>query len=254
MSNILIAGMGFVGREVKKLFPDAEEHDPPQGKIATGEYDFAFINVPTPMSQDGKCNIEAVEEVVAKIDAGTFVIRSTIPPGTTDYLEKEYGVDCVMTPEYVASSSPYPPPLGDITKRAFHVLGGRPKVVKRVRRLYETLYPPMTRFVEMSALEAEVTKYMENFYIATYVSFCNQFFDICQLYGIDYDKVKEGFLADPRMTPYWTNVYPEKRGWGGHCLPKDASAIIKACEDKGFIPEFLKGVVSYNDKLRKGTS
>jgi len=249
VDKIIIAGCkGFVGREISKLFPEAEGYDLGMEyiRVSRPKYDVCFICVPTPMNEDGSCDITAVENVIKSIGAKVYIIRSTIPPETTEKL----GDNCVFTPEYVASSSPYPAPLGDIKARTFHIIGGKPEYTKRVRKLLEKKYPPTCEFMECSALTAEIIKYMENSFIANYVTFCNEFYEICQKFGADYDEVRRGFLLDPRMTKWWTYVYTEKRGWGGHCLGKDCSAIIKACENKGYEPKFLKAIVENNKRHR----
>lgn len=242
-----------MGRAVQQLFPDAQIYD--KGDPIPEEYfDFAHVCVPTPMKEDGSADVSAVEDVIEKINARVFVVRSTVPPKTTEWLGRKWQQQpkyIVFQPEYVASSSPYPAPLADITKHPFIILGGRPDITKMVRRLYEKVYPPTTIIYETDNTTAEVIKYMENSFIATKVSFCNEAWGISKLFGVDYDKVREGvFRLDPRMTEWWTLC--EGKGWGGHCLPKDLSAIIYACGRMGYSAEFLKGVVEYNDKLREG--
>jgi UDPglucose 6-dehydrogenase len=243
--QIIAGGLGFVGRAVSKLFPTSMIYDKGDDK-PINHYDYCHICVPTPANKDGSCDISIVEDVLQVVDADVYIIRSTIPPGTVYNLTRKYDKAIVFQPEYVASSSPYPAPLLDITKHPFIILGGYSANVKKVRRLYETVYPPTTKFIEMSSIEAEITKYMENSFIATYVTFCNEFYDICKQYEVDWDKVREGFLADPRMTPWWTYIYEHKRGWGGHCLPKDINAIIKVTNSL-----FLQDVVKNNERHKK---
>ncbi|MDO8579877.1 MAG: hypothetical protein Q7S13_00160 [Candidatus Omnitrophota bacterium] len=240
MKQIIAGGLGFVGRAVQQLFPEAEIYDKGMD-VPTERYNFCHVTTPTPMKEDGSCDTSAVEDVMAKVKAEIYIIRSTVPIG---FLSK-FPL-AVMQPEYVASDSPYLAPLADIRKHPFIVLGGRPDAAKRVRRLYETIYPPTVQFVEMTSTEAEICKMMENSFIDNYVSFCNEFFDICQKYEADYDRVREGFLADPRMTKYWTYVYQSMRGWGGKCLPKDVSSLIYETGSP-----FMQAVRENNDRHKK---
>ena len=64
----------------------------------------SMVAIVTPMNEDGSCHTDIVESVVEEIDGWTnryhkdikptVVIRSTVPPGTTDRLHKKYkGVD-----------------------------------------------------------------------------------------------------------------------------------------------------------------
>jgi len=48
-----------------------------------------------------------------------------------------------------------------------------------------------------------------------------------------------------------TSVFEADRGFGGHCLPKDLNAIIKASEQAGYSPDLLKAVKEFNRKLRE---
>lgn len=73
---------------------------------------------------------------------------------------------------------------------------------------------------------------MENAYLATKVTFCNEMYDIAQAYGIDYDELREIWLLDPRINRSHTFVYEDDRGYGGSCFPKDMSALKKIAEDK----------------------
>lgn len=252
--KILIAGYGYVGKAVHRLFPSAEVYDPyilGYKMLMDTKYDFCMICVPTPMLDDGTCDISAVVDVLGKVKSDVFVIRSTIPPRAVDTLSGVLGLNIVFQPEYVASSSPYPAPMDDIKLHPFIILGGDSTSVKKVRRLYEHVYPPTVEFMETTARTAGVIKYAENCYIANKVTFCNEIYNICQAFGVDYDEVKKGvFELDPRMNTWWTNVYEDSRGWGGHCLPKDVSAIIKASEDLGYVPQFLIDIVVNNASHR----
>jgi UDPglucose 6-dehydrogenase len=245
--NILIAGYGFIGKETHRMLLSkygASIYDPPLGYTELKPfYDICFICVPTPQKEDGSCDDSLVYQTLKTITADVYVCLSTIPP----HLGLPSNV--VFQPEYSASSSPYPAPLANILDRNFIILGGEKTYVKKIRRLYETIYPPTTKILEVSSSEARMIKYMANSFAANYVSFCNEFYDMCQAFGIDYDKVREGFLLDPRMTPWWTYVYPNKRGWGGDCLPKDTSAIVCASDKNGYSAELLKAIRKINANL-----
>lgn len=237
--NNVIAGYGFIGQELHDLI-QCEVYDPKKGHFVDGEFNICFICVPTPQAKDGSCDASIVLGIPKEIKAKVYVCLSTIPP------DVKLPNNFVFQPEYSASCSPYPAPLAKIKERNFLILGGDPKYTKIVRKFYETIYPPTTRIMETDSKTARIVKYMANSFIATYVSFCNEFYDICKTNKVDYDKVREGFLLDPRMCPWWTYVYEDKLGWGGDCLPKDTAAIIKSSEKQGYVPELLKAVRKQN--------
>jgi UDP-glucose 6-dehydrogenase len=96
-----------------------------------------------------------------------------------------------------------------------------------------------------------VAKYMENAFYATKVMFCNEFFDIARRFGVDYNELREVWLADPRISRDHTFVYPQDRGFGGKCLSKDTAAIIAASEQQGYTPALLRAVMAVNAKYRR---
>jgi UDPglucose 6-dehydrogenase len=87
-----IVGVGYVGSGIKRLFSSAHEvvtYDPRltgshQSDIQGAE--ITFICVPTPMAPDGTADFSLVENSVKWIGSPIIVIKSTVPPGTTDML------------------------------------------------------------------------------------------------------------------------------------------------------------------------
>lgn len=240
-----------MGEAQARLFRDAVVYDAPKNigvRSAASAADVAFVCVPTPMGPDGKADTRAVEEVCSWLEAEVICVRSTVPPGTTDRLRRETGKRVVFQPEYLGETVDHP--LRDARTRAFVVLGGEPEDTAEVLRCYQEVYNASVRVHRCSALEAEVTKYMENAFIGVYVTFCNEMFAVCEAFGVDYTTVREGFLCDPRMTPYWTFVYPEERGFGGKCIPKDMAAIVAAATEAGYDPEFLREAIKSNRRFR----
>src|SRR5207249_2446719 len=80
--------------------------------------------------------------------------------------------------------------------------------------------------------------------------FCNEFFDIAEQLNVDYSELRELWVLDPRIGKSHTFVFPDKRGYGGKCLPKDLDAVIRTAEAGGYAPTLLKAVVSSNDIVR----
>jgi UDPglucose 6-dehydrogenase len=262
----IIGHLGYVGRHMHTLFENVrpavvcydvmmfqgdskEQHVRKQQEI--NDCDLVFVCVPTPMNPETKeCDISYVKDVLSWLQVETVVLRSTVPPRTCDRLSSEYEYgELVMNPEYIGETVNHP--LDDTRQRQFVILGGSRKHTIRAIEAYHMVYNARVKYRQMSALAAEITKYMENSFIGTYVTFCNEFYNICEAYGEDYHEVREAFLDDPRMPCDWTYVYKNNRGFGGKCIPKDMNAIVSACRlGTNYHPEFLDQVLQQNERIR----
>ena len=252
-----IIGYGVVGKAQAKFFQKAGIKpvicDPMVmlGASASKEdvnlCDFAFVCVPTPTAPDGSCDVGIVREVVTWCEAGIIVIRSTIAPGTTDDLKAKTGKRIVFSPEYLGETVGHPL----VGQTDFAVLGGDAADTSEVVDLYARCTYAGMKYHLTTALCAELAKYMENAYYATKVAFCNEFFDIARTFGVDYNQLREAWLADPRIERDHTYVYPEDRGFGGKCLPKDVTAIVKAAESLGMDAQLLRTVMQTNTRRRE---
>ena len=247
-----IVGHGFVGQAIERLFPDAVIFDPAKRLSVKADINacrFAFVCVPTPVGPGGHCDTSIVEEVVSWIESDLIVLRSTVAPGTTDRLRRQFNKRIIFQPEYIGETAAHP--LLDHQMQGFAVLGGPIQDTSPVADLYKRVFHSSTHFYFCSALCAELTKYMENAFYATKVAFCNEFFDIARTFGIDYNELRETWLADPRISRDHTFVYSDNRGFSGKCLPKDVSAIIAATQAQGYAPPLLRAVMSINDGFRE---
>ena len=246
----VVGAHGYVGREMVRLF---KEHDPYEygtdfgTKEEVNKCDVAFICVPTPMMKDGKCDTSIVEEVIGWIETPLIIIRSTVSPGTIEKLIKKTGKHIVFQPEYVGETVAHP--LNDTSGRNFLIFGGSKEDCHEALRVYHMVYNASTNTLITTPREAEMIKYMENSFIGTYVVFCNEFFELCKAFDVDYDIVREGFLLDPRMTRFWTFVFEESRGFGGKCIPKDMNGIVHSSNEVGYEPSFLQSVIKENDRM-----
>lgn len=255
-----IIGFGVVGRAMGELFDGKAKvyiFDPNiaglSGKEEINNCNVAFVCVPTPMKEDGYCDTSLVEEAVGWIDTPLIIIRSTISVGTTKKLEEKYPYkNIVFQPEYVGETTAHP--LADEKVRQFVILGGKQEARKKAIKVYQEVYNASVKFYQSDGTTAEVAKYMENSFIGAYVVFCNEFFEISKTFGADYNEVRELFLADPRMTPYWTFVYEKARGFNGKCLPKDINAICASMRDNLKHAPFMESVLKNNDYYGKNNS
>lgn len=252
--DIGIVGYGFVGRSMHQLFGDERVVTLDAGatdeqKAAINACDVVFISVPTPVGAGGMCDTAIVEECISWIEAPQIVCRSTIRPGTTERLREQTGKKIIFQPEYIGETHAHP--LADARSHDFIILGGPLEECSRVADLYASVYHSSVQFYFTSSRAAELAKYMENSFYAMKVIFCNQFYDIAKAHGVEYNELRELWLADPRISRDHTFVYPDNQGFSGKCLPKDVSAIIRSSLDHGYDAQLLEAIMGINDAYRE---
>lgn len=250
--DVAIVGYGAVGRAIHGLFPDAVAYDEPKGLGTRAEVNtarYAFVCVPTPEGPGGHCDTSIVSEVVDWIAAEIIVIRSTVAVGTTDALRERTGKRIVFQPEYGPAATP-DHPFNDLRRVRWAILGGDRKDTRDVAYLYQRVFNSDFVISQTDARTAELTKYMENAFLALKVAFCNEFFDIASALGVDYTELRELWLLDPRIGKSHTWVFPDNRGFGGGCLPKDLRALTATAAAAGARARLLEATLQVNDEIR----
>jgi UDPglucose 6-dehydrogenase len=263
--TIGIIGYGIVGRALHHGFAQSAEFkiydinplncvDTFEDTITSSEY--IFICVPTPTNYEtGKCDTTAVEECLkkatplAKDTDKIFVIKSTIVPGTTQYLiDNNPDLKIIYNPEFLTERS-Y---KLDFINASRIILGGTEEHCNKVGEFYYERFP-MTPICITTPTAAEAVKYLSNCMLAVKVGLCNEFFDICGALNLDYNDIMNMVLMDGRIGKSHIDVpgHDGMRGFAGKCFPKDLKALITKAEELGIDPAIMKSVWMYNLKLRK---
>ena len=258
--TIGVIGQGYVGTAIKLGFQDHYDvvtYDKfdlgksTHSKISdiVDEAKVIFVCVPTPMRKDGTCYTGIVEEVIREINETAndhiVVIKSTVPPGTTDRFNHEFSnVTVIFNPEFLTEENF----LDDFKNQNRIILGGSRKGTNKLRQIYSKVFPKAT-IVKTGDKHAEMVKYFTNCFLATKVSFANEMYNICEQLDLDYDKVVEYAIYDERLgKSHWAVPGPDGDfGFGGHCLPKDLSAIVNTFNTYGL----LEAVENVNDQVRE---
>ncbi len=247
--KVAIVGLGWVGRAMQAMFPDAIFYDPALPACASQDEvnacDAAFICVPTPCPSEGALDVSIVEQCVAWCKCPLIIIRSTVNPGATDRLVKAHGKRIVFQPEYLGETVQHP--MFDMKSRQFVILGGEPEARRKAIDLYTTVYNANVSIRQMSAREAEVVKLSENRAIAFKVAQCQELYDVCELAGVDYYAVRDAVYGDdPRFNLWHTFVFPDKRGMNSKCIPKDVWAWCAWAESIGYAPAITRAMLERN--------
>jgi UDPglucose 6-dehydrogenase len=98
--------------------------------------------------------------------------------------------------------------------------------------------------------ELILAKYARNSFLALKVAFFNQMYDLCDTLDIEYSAVAHYTTMDPRIGASHSFI-TEERGFGGHCFPKDTSALVKTAQRNNVELSILKEAIEYNRRIRK---
>ena len=216
--RITVAGMGTVGRYAFDTFAsrhDCRPYDPPL-QLGTPDLlrdvDYVFVCVPTPLAAQGDCDDSLVDRLVASVSVRrAIIIQSTLGIGSMQRLAK-LNDKVVYVPEYAGEASDHP--YRDRARRKFFIFGGAPGPAEDAASLFREAYGEGARYHVVPAGVAEVVKYMENAYLATKVTFANEFFDLCASLAVPFEDVRRLWVEDERVGESHTHVTSE-RGFGG---------------------------------------
>lgn len=260
--TIGIIGGGYVGQAFAEMVKNHYQvliFDPNLATFTTKEEvskaDLGVICVPTPMSNDGSCDTSIVEQTLEWLNTPVILIKSTVAIGTTERLKKQFNKRIVMSPEYVGEGkyrvSPRMDFQTDMGATPFLILGGDNIDCNYILDLLIPVLGPEKKIHKMTAIEAEIVKYMENTYFGVKITFAQEMYDICKQFGADWYSVWQGWAADPRVDVMHTAVFPEARGFSGKCLPKDLNGLVYASKQAGYTPTMLEAMLKSNKIIRE---
>lgn len=263
--RIGIIGQGFVGNAIYQKFSkyydiltyDLDESKCNSTKDKVLNQEIIFICLPTPMNKDGSCNVDIISKELDNLDLladnyetiKTIVVKSTIPPGTTDRWNKQFNsLDIVFNPEFLTEANA----VDDFETQTRIILGGSIKSTTLLKQLYSSIFRKTSKIIKTDSTTAELVKYVTNAFLSTKVSFANEIYDLCGGIGLDYDKIIEYATYDERLgLSHWGVPGPDgDRGFGGHCFPKDLSALIKLTESVNTKNNVLVATQKTNNEVR----
>jgi UDPglucose 6-dehydrogenase len=216
-----------------------------------------FLCVPTPMKKSGECDLgilaSALNEIAECVKALNkhgyiVVIKSTIPPGSTNMLNSIYqDLDIVFNPEFLTEANANE----DYKNQNRIIVGGERPGSTKVKAIFAKAFPKVP-IIKTSSTIAETIKYVTNTFLAMKVSYANEIYQLCQGLNIDYDKVIEYARYDDRLgNSHWSVPGPDGDfGSGGHCFPKDLAALTFVCKEMGIDSTMLTATKIKNDLVR----
>ncbi len=225
-TSVGIVGCGFIGGALKKWI---EEHNPEINLLISDPYkgynddlsnsDIVFVSIHIPTEEDGTQDSTLLKEIICKLPDKPIFIRTTILPGTSERLSKECNRKVHFMPEFLTE------------RTAYQDFCSQPMIFTAEIELLKKIFVNK-KFITMSSLEAELTKYTHNVFGALKVTYFNGIYNLCEKMEANYRKIQEGILLSGYINAPHTMVPgPDgKFGYGGKCFPKDVNAFCKMTE------------------------
>ena len=239
--------------------------------------EIVLIAVGTPTKSNGDADLQYVDaaatEVAQNIESGAELVvvnKSTVPIGSAQHVKgiihRALNARDITANVWVASNPEF---LAE--GRATHdtlypdriVIGAdHPNAIGLLRELYaplleQTFDPPsetprperytLPPLITTSLTSAELTKYAANSFLATKISFINEFAGLAEKVGADITQVARAIGLDSRIGSKYLHA---GIGWGGSCFGKDTKAIMTTAKAYDYEMPIVQAAVEVNRRQR----
>ena len=223
--------------------------------------DLIFIAVGTPTNLDGSADLRHVFNVAGSIGNyingyKVIVNKSTVPVGTADKVRKiiqeeinRRGInlefDVVSNPEFLKEGAA----VEDFMRPDRVIIGAdNERASKAMMELYSPFVKNGHPVIVVDTRSSEIIKYAANCMLALRISFMNEISKLCEKYGADILKVRQGIGTDQRigMSFLYAGV-----GYGGSCFPKEKKAMIKMFQEIGEDSKLFEAIDEINETQKE---
>lgn len=210
-------------------------------KEGINDAEIIIIAVGTPQGDDGAADLSYLEQAAKDIskyvvDRNIIVIKSTVPVGTNEYIQKIIEAECgfsvqmVSNPEFLRQGSA----IHDTMNPDRIIIGSDQKAAaEKITEMYLPLNAPI---IITDIRSAEMIKYASNAFLATKISYINEIANLCEVVGANVEDVAYGVGKDKRIGEAFLQA---GIGYGGSCFPKDVKALLHTAS----LHQVVKGVL-----------
>ena len=208
--NIGIVGLGTVGGTLREALDavgvSTQGYDPYMSVGAPDELNgcsLVFLCVPTPAGAQGELDATMVWKAVRDVesclmDDTLVVIKSTVPPGTTDSLAADFPrLEFAHVPEFLVAARP----METLTSPDRIVVGAPNDTSARAVKEIMRLIAPEAPILTLTPIEAELAKLSSNAMLAAKVAVANDLALVCERFGVAWPRVQAAVGLDGGSDP-----------------------------------------------------
>jgi UDPglucose 6-dehydrogenase len=182
-----------------------------------------------------------VEDLVSRGVKGLYVIKSTVPSGTTLSLMKKHDIHICHNPEFLVEQVSFE----SVSHPSMIVIG---QCCAAHSQILRDIYTPIgCPIIVSQPTITETVKLTLNSYLSTLISYWNEIDKITKALGISTKEVADIVKLDSRVSKYGTAFFGAP--FGGKCLPKDLDQLIQVSHIAGADSSLLEALRDFNKRV-----
>jgi nucleotide sugar dehydrogenase len=182
-----------------------------------------------------------VTDLMARRVKGLYVIKSTVPSGTTRSLMEKFSIHMCHNPEFLVERTA----LESVSHPSMVAIG---QCCPNHGQILKNFYAPLGCPVVISQpTVTETVKLTLNSYLSTLISFWNEIDKVARALGISTKDVADIVTLNPRVSGYGTEFFGAP--FGGKCLPKDVDQFIQVFHQVGADSSLFEAIRDFNKSI-----
>ena len=196
------------------------------------------INTPTYKKKIYLLNLYKALNVLKNFQPRPIVIRSTVIPGTMEYISREMLPSWPLAyyPEFLRQEQAWSDSLNPSLKIY--------ATLETTGEWFESLF--QDSFLKISIRVAEYIKYMNNSFHALKVAFANEMATLGNRLNVDMEECYKIFITDNQLNISPAYLRPGK-AFAGACLEKDLKALEGLMRECNLLSPLIDSIVKSND-------